>query len=65
MSEKKKKRNVSCREYYCYKLQIRSTDKSILLHSGRLFQQYVIDMYVKLESQRLDYLKNNQNTIRA
>ena len=45
-----KKRNVSCREYYCYKLQIRSIDTSILLHSGRLLQQYVVDMYVKLES---------------
>ena len=60
-----KKRNVSCREYYCYKLQIRSTDTSIMLHSGRLLQQYVVDMYVKLESQRLDYLKNRQEEIRT
>ncbi|KAL5543450.1 hypothetical protein UlMin_007234 [Ulmus minor] len=56
---------VSCREYYCYKLQIRSIYKSILLLSGRLLQQYVFDIYVKLETQRLDYLQNNQAKIRA
>ncbi|KAL5558339.1 hypothetical protein UlMin_034550 [Ulmus minor] len=56
---------VSCREYYCYKLQIRSIYKSILLLSGRLLQQYVVDIYVKLETQRLDYLRNNQAEIRA
>ncbi|KAL5565200.1 hypothetical protein UlMin_028364 [Ulmus minor] len=62
----KRKRNmVSCREYYCYKLQIRSIYKSILLLSGRLLQQYVVDIYVKLETQRLDYLRNNQAEIRA
>ncbi|KAL5550911.1 hypothetical protein UlMin_001087 [Ulmus minor] len=62
----KRKRNmVSCREYYCYKLQIRSIYKSILLLSGRLLQQYVVDIYVKLETQRLNYLRNNQAEIHA
>ncbi|KAL5572066.1 hypothetical protein UlMin_021663 [Ulmus minor] len=61
----KKRNTVSCCEYYCYKLQIRSTGKSILLHSGHLLQQYVIDMYVKLETQRLDYFRNRQDEIRA
>lgn len=46
---------MSCREYYCYKLHVRSLDNSILLHAGRLLQQYVVDMYVKVESSRLDY----------
>ncbi|XP_074288893.1 uncharacterized protein LOC141614038 [Silene latifolia] len=40
-SEKK----VSCREYYCYRLQIRPNDSSILLRSGRLLQQYTVDIY--------------------
>ena len=47
---KKHHHSVSCREYYAYKLHIRPNTKSILLHSGRLFQQYVVDMYIKLES---------------
>lgn len=56
----KKRSQVSCREYYCYKLQIRTLGNSILLHAGRLLQQYVVDMYVKTETSRLDYFRNNQ-----
>uniref|UniRef100_A0A453CJW6 ATP-dependent DNA helicase n=1 Tax=Aegilops tauschii subsp. strangulata TaxID=200361 RepID=A0A453CJW6_AEGTS len=37
--------------------------------SGRqslgLFQQYVVDMYIKVESSRLDYIKKHQEQIRA
>lgn len=62
---KKKRSQVSCREYYSYKLQIRLSDKSVSLHSGRLFQQYVVDMYVKIETSRLDYFRSNQKQIRA
>ena len=57
---------VLCREYYCYKLQIRSHEESILLHSSRLLQQYVVDMYVKIETARLDFFFwNRQNEIRV
>ncbi|XP_074278706.1 uncharacterized protein LOC141602303 [Silene latifolia] len=62
-SESEKK--VSCREYYCYRLQIRPNDSSLLLKSGRLLQQYMVDMYIKIETTRLDYIRNNQNIIRA
>ena len=61
----KKRKSVSCREYYCYKLQIRPKIKTILLHSKRLLQQYVVDTYIKLETSRLDYFKNKQEEIRA
>ncbi|KAG5520326.1 hypothetical protein RHGRI_033033 [Rhododendron griersonianum] len=57
--------HVSCRQYYCYKLQIRDHHQSILLLSGRLFQQYVVDMYIKLENTRLDYFRHKQYDIRA
>jgi hypothetical protein len=36
-----------------------------ILHGKRLFQQFVVDTYVKIESSRLDYFRNNQNQIRA
>ncbi|KAI8533896.1 hypothetical protein RHMOL_Rhmol10G0046100 [Rhododendron molle] len=58
-------KKVSCREYYCYKLQIRDDDPSVLLLSGRLLQQYVVDMYIKLENTRLDYFRQKQSDIRA
>ncbi|XP_074318033.1 uncharacterized protein LOC141654817 [Silene latifolia] len=54
---------ISCRQYYCYKLQNRPGN--MLLRTGRCFQQYVVDMYVKIENTRLDYFRNNQETIRA
>ncbi|XP_042980082.1 uncharacterized protein LOC122310265 [Carya illinoinensis] len=56
---------VSCREYYCYKLQIREDVNSILLLSGRLFQQFVVDTYIKIETSRLDYFRRNQQHIRS
>ncbi|XP_021768899.1 uncharacterized protein LOC110733168 [Chenopodium quinoa] len=54
---------ISPREYYSYKLQIRP--KNMLLRAGRCFQQYIVEMYVKIENTRLDYFRNNQETIRA
>lgn len=55
---------VSVREYYAYKLQIRKNDKSFLLCFGRLLQQYIVDNYVKLETQRLDFFRSQQQEIR-
>nr|XP_027071785.1 uncharacterized protein LOC113696591 [Coffea arabica] len=65
---KKKKRQrptVSCREYYAYKFQMRDGDQSNLLHIDRLFQQYSVDSYVKLETSRLEFHRNKQNKLRT
>ena len=32
---------------------------------GRLFQQYVVDMYAKIEFNRLKYLRFNQSQLHA
>ncbi|XP_074265962.1 uncharacterized protein LOC141588417 [Silene latifolia] len=40
-------KRISCREYYAYKFQIRPGN--FLLRGGRIFQQYIVDMYVKIE----------------
>nr|XP_027109221.1 uncharacterized protein LOC113729090 [Coffea arabica] len=65
LQKRKKKRNTVCREYYCYKFQMCQIDKSLLLHCGRLFQQFCIDTYVKIESARLDFHRNRQRQIRT
>ncbi|KAL9992858.1 putative helitron helicase-like domain-containing protein [Helianthus debilis subsp. tardiflorus] len=52
------------REYYCYKFQIRSTE-DVLLLGGRLLQQFVVDVYIKLETSRLQFCERNQSKIRA
>lgn len=65
MQNGKHKRNiVSCREYYCYQLQIRD-DENIILHLGRLFQQYIIDQWIKTETQRLDFSSFNPDLYRT
>ena len=46
-------------------LQIRENNKTIILSSGRLLQQYIVDMYIKLETSRLDYLRSKQHEIRV
>ncbi|KAG6732517.1 hypothetical protein I3842_01G182300 [Carya illinoinensis] len=38
---------------------------SILLLSGRLLQQFVVDMYIKIEISRLDYFRSKQHEIRS
>ncbi|GBO22922.1 hypothetical protein AVEN_119395-1 [Araneus ventricosus] len=46
-------------QFCAYRLAVRS-DFSILHHSEKLFQQYIIDPYLKTEGSRLDYLRNNE-----
>lgn len=56
---------VSAQEFYAYRFQIRPSTTSILLQCRRLLQQFVVDMYVKIETSRLDYFRNRQHEIRA
>ncbi|XP_072087417.1 uncharacterized protein [Arachis hypogaea] len=44
---------VSCRTYYNYMLQIRPDNHSTVLQVGRLLQQYVVDNYVKIETENV------------
>ncbi|KAG5565565.1 hypothetical protein RHGRI_001468 [Rhododendron griersonianum] len=56
---------VSAREFYAYLFQVHPKIDSIILESGRLLQQYSVDMYVKIETLRLDYFRHHQDEIRA
>ncbi|PWZ14870.1 Vacuolar protein sorting-associated protein 36 [Zea mays] len=56
---------VSVRDYYCYKFQIRPGVFNPILHGKRLFQQFAVDTYIKIESSRLDYIRRNQDRLRA
>jgi hypothetical protein len=60
-------RFVSAREYYCFKLQVRKKLFNIILFGGRLFQQWAVHMYIKIETMRLDWYSkpSNQKIIRA
>ncbi|KAK1612316.1 hypothetical protein QYE76_035989 [Lolium multiflorum] len=62
-----KRKFVSAREYYCFKLQVRKGLFNIILFGARGFQQWAVDMYIKMETMRLDFFSKpkNQKRIRA
>ncbi|XP_022015050.1 uncharacterized protein LOC110914568 [Helianthus annuus] len=61
-----KKTNTLTRNmFYSYQLHDRANTYSLLLRGGRLFQQYLVDAYVCIEQDRLNYLRYNQNALRS
>ena len=48
-------RRVTQMEYYSYLLSIRASFNPIL-NAEKLFQQYVVDVYVKVEANRLNFI---------
>ncbi|MCP4493928.1 MAG: hypothetical protein GY820_42505, partial [Gammaproteobacteria bacterium] len=57
-------RRVSQLQFYSHRLAIRD-EFSPIHHGGKLFQQYAVDSYVKVEQNRLEYIKMNQNKLRV
>ena len=53
-------------KFYCYRLMVRPfPDFNILHRSCRLMQQFAVDMYVKVETERLNFLRAKQKDLRA
>jgi len=51
--------------YYRARLMIFQQQYNILHRCGRLFQQYIVDMYSKIEGQRLLWVRQQQHTLRC
>mgnify|MGYP004708606825 CR=1 FL=1 len=43
---------------------MRDDDRSMLLHTGRLLQQFALDICIKIETCRLDDCRRRQNEVR-
>ncbi|XP_066913355.1 uncharacterized protein [Clytia hemisphaerica] len=56
--------HVTQLEHYVYRLAIRRGFSALHL-SGRLFQQFSVDAYTKVEGSRLAFLRHNQQQLRA
>ena len=52
-------KTVSAMDFYAYHLMIRKTNFNTLLRYWRLFNQFLVDMYVKIESERLCFISLN------
>ncbi|KAG5108339.1 hypothetical protein JHK84_045246 [Glycine max] len=65
-ADKKRKRNrLTMRQWFAYRLQSRPNEAQTLLHSRKLFQQFIVEAYTMVESERLSYIKNNQKKLRV
>ncbi|XP_078440260.1 uncharacterized protein LOC144710388 [Wolffia australiana] len=59
----KESAHVTMNQFYAYHFMVR--DSSTVLHlSGRLFQEYLVDVYAKVEESRLHWIRCNQSTLR-
>ncbi|XP_066910494.1 uncharacterized protein [Clytia hemisphaerica] len=56
--------HVTQLEHYVYRLAIRRGFSALHL-SGKLFRQFLVDAYTKVEGSRLDFLRHNQQQLRA
>src|SRR5438105_2283470 len=56
---------VPVRDYYYYRLQTRPAIFNPILRGGRLFQQWGVDMYIKIEGCRVKWIRDHQSEIRA
>ena len=60
-----KEKHVTQAQYYSFRLHTRDTEFPILQHGGRLFQQYICDVWVSIDQNRLRWIENNQTHLRA
>ncbi|GBO46992.1 hypothetical protein AVEN_154628-1 [Araneus ventricosus] len=55
---------VSAMSFYAYRLMVRSTENH-LLNYRQLLHQYLVDMYAKIEAERLLFIRLNQKKLRV
>jgi PIF1-like helicase/Helitron helicase-like domain at N-terminus len=58
-------KKISSNDFYAYRIMVRPTGSNHLLQYKQLLNQFLVDMFVKVESERLRYLRNNQSQLRA
>jgi hypothetical protein len=58
-------KRITRNAYIKYKISIRSDEFNPFLHGRRLYQQWIVDNYVKVEKDRIQWCKNNQKQLRA
>ncbi|CAG8664175.1 7737_t:CDS:2, partial [Ambispora leptoticha] len=65
--KKGKRKTVTIREFVVYRFMIRDSNrtKSTLHYAGRLFQQYIVDQYVKWKTNNLCWQYKNQAKLRT
>ncbi|XP_076931739.1 uncharacterized protein LOC143596995 [Bidens hawaiensis] len=60
----KKRKTTTMRQWFCYMIQDRVNHFSII-NGRRLYQQYLVDTYTMIESERLFYIRCKQSVFRS
>lgn len=58
-------KKVSAASFYAYQIMMRQNQENHILKSRSLFHQYIVDMYAKIESERLRYIRTHQKELRS
>lgn len=59
------KNTISAARFYSFRIMIRQGEDNHLVYFRSLFSQFLVDMYAKIETERLTYIRNNQAQLRA
>ena len=65
LAQTKKRKNLSIREFFAFRLMTRDHEISMLLNANKLLQQVIVDAYTMVESQRLHWVRTHQKDLRA
>jgi hypothetical protein len=60
-----KRNRLTIKNWLSYRIQTRRGDARTLRCSRRLFQQFLVDGYTMMETERLNWLRNNQSKLRV
>nr|GEV13893.1 hypothetical protein [Tanacetum cinerariifolium] len=56
---------VTMKLYFAYGIQERKNEYSMMLNEGRLFQQFVVDAYTMIKSERVSFNRKNDKELRS
>ncbi|KAL0902327.1 hypothetical protein ABMA27_000223 [Loxostege sticticalis] len=58
-------KKVTCMDFYAFHIMVRENNFNLLLRCRTLLSQFLVDMYVKMESERRRYIALNKSKLRA
>ena len=58
-------KKTSSMQFYCFRLMVRNDMYNHLFYFRHLFHQFLVDMFAKIDSERLRYIRQNQKKLRA
>ena len=61
----KNEKTVTMREWFAYQIQDRPNQHNLFVRGGRLFQQFLVDGFTMVETERLYFHRSNQSKLRC